>query len=48
MNPSRRPSKRFQPTGWTEKLVPLLLVLLTAVLFGTLLFLFLVLAGLLP
>lgn len=48
MNQSLKPSKRFRPSGWTEKLVPLLLILLSALLVGTLAFLFLSLAGLLP
>lgn len=40
-----RSSKKFQPNGWTEKLVPVLLILLTMLLFGTILFLLLSLAG---
>ncbi|MCU0485854.1 MAG: hypothetical protein MUC85_07040 [Anaerolineales bacterium] len=46
MSQPARPSKRFHPTGWTEKLVPVLLILLTTLLFGTILFLLLTLAGL--
>lgn len=45
MSRPARPSKKFQPNGWTEKLVPVLLILLTMLLFGTILFLLLSLAG---
>ena len=48
MSRSAKPSKRFQPSGWTEKLVPALLILLTVLLVGTLLFLGLALLGIVP
>ncbi len=48
MSRPARFSKRFRPSGWTERLIPLLLVLLCVLLVGTFIFLFLALAGLLP
>lgn len=48
MSLEKKPSKRFRPTGWSEKLIPLLLILLSVFLIGTMLLLLLSLAGVLP
>ena len=48
MNHPARPTKRFQPNRRMEIIVPLLLIVLTVLLSGTILFLLLTLAGLLP
>jgi hypothetical protein len=42
------PSRRFRSTAWTERLVPVLLVLLLVVLVGTILFVLLSSLGILP
>jgi hypothetical protein len=48
MSQQRKPSKRFQSTPWIEKIVPLLLILLSSLLVGTMVLLALALLGLLP
>jgi hypothetical protein len=41
----KRPSKRFLPTAWTERLVPLLLALLLLILAATVIFVLLSVLG---
>ena len=41
------PSRRYQPSGWSERLVPLVLLLLLIILVGTILFVILSALGLL-
>lgn len=41
----RRPSKRYQPTGRTERLVPLILVLLLVIMVAVLVFVLLTASG---
>lgn len=48
MSQPHKPSKRFQPSAWSEKIVPLLLILLSLFLVGTMLLLVLALLGVLP
>lgn len=48
MSSPKRPSKRFTPTTWMERLVPLLLGLLLLALIATLLVVVLSLLGLTP
>ena len=42
----KKPSKRFDPAVWLDKLVPLILGLLTVLMFGTFILIGLALAGL--
>jgi len=42
------PSRRYQPSGWSERLVPLILLLLLIVLIGTVVFVILSALGILP
>lgn len=44
-NPERGPSRRFQPTTWTERLVPVLLVILLVLLLGTIILVLLSILG---
>jgi hypothetical protein len=45
---SKRPSKRFKPSAWTERLVPLLLALLALALLATLVIVVLAMLGMTP
>jgi hypothetical protein len=44
----RRPSKRFKPSAWTERLVPILLALLALALLATLIVVGLAVLGVTP
>lgn len=44
----KRPSKRFAPSTWTERLVPVLLMLLLLALLATVLFVILSVLGVIP
>jgi len=46
--PDKGPSRRFQPSTWSERLVPFVLILLLLILAGTILFVLLSLLGVLP
>ena len=43
-----RPSKKFQPSKWTERLVPVLLVILAIALIATILIVALAVLGIIP
>jgi hypothetical protein len=45
---SKRPSKRFTPSAWTERLVPILLALLVLALLATLVVVVLSVLGVTP
>jgi hypothetical protein len=45
---NKRPSKRFTPSAWTERLVPILLALLALALLATLVVVFLSVLGVTP
>ncbi len=45
---NKRPSKRFNPSAWTERLVPILLALLALALVATLVVVFLAVLGVTP
>jgi hypothetical protein len=44
----KRPSKRFEPSAWTERLVPILLALLALALLATLVVVGLAVLGVTP
>jgi hypothetical protein len=44
----RRPSRRFTPTAWSERLVPILLIVLLLILIATLVLIGLSVLGLTP
>jgi len=45
---NKRPSKRFEPSAWTERLVPILLALLALALLAILVVVVLAVLGLTP
>ena len=48
MMTSKRPSKRFKPSAWTERLVPLLLAVLALALLAILVIVILAMLGVTP